>query len=92
MERLEKHFQQDVIKFLNDKRIFFMRTQMGTKSGYPDLIVCNNGDFVGIELKREDGKGVATQQQHLVGQKIRMSGGQFYIISSLEQLKEALNI
>jgi len=90
MNRLEKDLQKDVLKFVKEQGIFHIRTQMGTKSGLPDVILCHAGRFIGIELKREDGVGFATAQQLMVGKDIQKSGGEFYVISSLVELKKVL--
>lgn len=68
-----------------------MRLQMGAQSGYPDIIVCYNGFFIGIELKREDGKGAPTEQQLKMRMDIESSGGKSVIISSMEELDEVLS-
>lgn len=86
MKRNESDFQEDVLHYLNKQRIWHKRTQMGMDSGLPDIIAIVNGVFVGIELKREDGKGNATLQQLKVLSEINEAGACAQLISSMEEL------
>lgn len=72
----EKSFEEKVKKFLKDEGCWFLKYWGGaayTKSGIPDLLVCCNGTFLGIELKAPKGKPSPLQLWNL--QKIRDSGG-----------------
>lgn len=48
-----------------------------TPEGIPDLLCCYKGQFIGLELKR-DNKSKLTQWQTLVGHRIQEKGGLFY--------------
>lgn len=87
MEKLELKFQEDVFKWLYSHRVWFFRTQMGNKSGIPDIVCCMFGRFVGLELKRTDGKGRATKQQEKICKDIIDNKGIGAIISSIEELE-----
>lgn len=52
---LEKDFQNEVIKFLKQYNIYYIKVWGGgfQRAGIPDLIICLNGKFVAIELKNE---------------------------------------
>ena len=55
----EKNFENKVKKFLKDKGAWVLKYWGGaayTKSGIPDLLVCFNGWFLGIELKAPNGR------------------------------------
>ncbi|MFA9375570.1 MAG: VRR-NUC domain-containing protein [Lachnotalea sp.] len=55
----EKQFENKVKKFLKDNNCWILKYWGGggyTKSGIPDLLVCCNGFFLGIELKAPNGK------------------------------------
>ena len=52
------------------------------KSGVPDLLVCANGRFIGIEIKAEHGKLAPLQRSHL--DKILTSGGAVAVIRPSE--------
>jgi len=73
--------------YLNKHRIWHYRTQMGMAAGLPDIIAIYRGYFVGLELKRPDGKGKATLQQEKVINDIQEAGGFAAIIESEAQLQ-----
>ena len=55
----EKQFENKVKKFLDEQGCWFIKYWGGaayTKSGIPDLLICCNGYFLGVELKGEHGK------------------------------------
>ena len=55
----EKLFENKVKKLLKEENCWFVKYWGGaafTKSGIPDLLVCCNGYFLGVELKGEKGK------------------------------------
>ena len=54
----EKAFENKIKKFLKEKGCYFLKYNpeyFGIK-GTPDLLICCNGYFLGIEVKRETGK------------------------------------
>jgi hypothetical protein len=53
----EKNFENRVKKFLKEQNCWFLKTWGGgmQRSGIPDLLVCCNGRFVGVELKAPNG-------------------------------------
>ena len=54
----EKNFENRVKKFLKDEGCWFLKTWGGglQRSGIPDLLICCNGFFIGVELKAPNGK------------------------------------
>lgn len=55
----EKNFENRVKKFLKDEGCWFVKYWGGgvfTKAGVPDLLVCCNGRFLGVELKAPMGE------------------------------------
>lgn len=91
MADLELAFQKEVIKWLNKHKIYHFRTQMGNKSGLPDIICCINGIFVGLELKRPDGKGKPTKQQEKICKDINDIGGVGLFVTSIDTLQDLCN-
>lgn len=72
----EKQFENKVKKFLKDEGCYFIKYWGGgtfTKTGVPDLLVCCNGRFIGIELKAENGKPSDIQLYNI--RKIIEAGG-----------------
>ncbi len=72
----EKNFENRVKKFLKEQECYFIKYWGGasyTKSGVPDLLVCCNGHFIGIEVKAEKGKPSELQIYNL--REIDKAGG-----------------
>ena len=77
----EKIFENKVKAYLKSQGCWFVKYWSGnsqngmkfTRDGIPDLLVCCNGYFLGIELKSETGKVSELQQWHL--DKICEAGG-----------------
>lgn len=72
----EKNFENKVKKFLDEKNCWFLKYWGGaayTKSGIPDLLVCCNGFFLGVEIKAPKGKPSPLQIHNL--KQIHEAGG-----------------
>jgi hypothetical protein len=57
-------------------------------SGLPDLIVCYNGRFIGLEVKTEKGKTTVLQEATL--RRIRKAGGIAEVVRLVEDVKAVL--
>lgn len=60
-------------------------------SGVPDIIMCINGYFVAIELKRPDGKGTVSDIQKAQIQRIKRAKGVAEVVDSFDRFKEIVN-
>lgn len=72
----EKRFEDRVKSFLTEQGAWFLKYWGGghfTKSGVPDLLVCSFGQFIGIELKADNGEPTMLQLKTL--ERIRKAGG-----------------
>jgi Holliday junction resolvase len=72
----EKQFENKIKKFLKDEGCWFLKYWAGasyTKAGIPDLLVCCNGYFLGVELKAPNGKPSELQIWNI--EKIQEAGG-----------------
>lgn len=72
----EKQFENKVKKFLKEEGCWFLKYWAGaayTKNGIPDLLICCNGHFLGIELKSSTGKPSELQLWNI--REIEKSGG-----------------
>ena len=72
----EKNFENKVKKFLEEQGCWFLKYWGGaayTKAGIPDLLVCCNGYFLGVELKAPNGKPSELQLWNI--KKIKEAGG-----------------
>jgi len=87
----EKNFENKVKRYLEEYGAWILKYWGGaayTKSGIPDLLVCSDGCFLGIEIKAVTGKPSLLQIYHL--QKIRQSGGYGILLypKDFEQFKK----
>lgn len=72
----EKNFENRIKNFLEEKNCWFIKYWGGavyTKTGIPDLLVCCNGRFVGVEVKAPNGRPSELQLYNL--RKIDEAGG-----------------
>ena len=71
----EKQFETQVKDFLKSKGCWVLKTWSNgvQRQGVPDLLVCFDGFFLGVELKNETGKPSALQLWNI--DEIRKSGG-----------------
>ena len=89
-KRLELDFQKHILNDLAARGVYHIRYTASTTYGVPDIIAIIDGIFVGIELKREDGKGKASGLQELTIDAIRESGGVAGVVESFEQYNDLL--
>ena len=64
----EKNFEDRVKRFLKEHHCWYVKYWGGgsfTKAGIPDLLVCCNGYFMGVELKSSRGKATDLQKASL---------------------------
>lgn len=62
----------------------FFRT--GPKRGVPDIIAIYRSKFIGIEIKRKGNK--LSPDQEAFRENVKLAGGLFFVIHSVEELKE----
>ena len=76
--------------WLDSQGIFWSMVTGGaySKKGDPDLIICVDGRFVGIEGKTED--GCQSNIQKIRMRQIRASGGVYAVARDLEELKQVV--
>ncbi len=71
----EKTFENKVKAFLNDQGVWWLKTWSNgiQREGVPDLLICCNGYFIGVELKNETGHPSELQMWNI--HQIRIAGG-----------------
>jgi hypothetical protein len=90
---IETDFARRVDKFLKSKEgLWFLNTYGNAvqRAGIPDRLVCYKGVFIGLELKRPDGKGKESVRQQIEGSKIQQAGGIYRVVESIEEIEEIL--
>ena len=89
----EKNFENRIKNYLEKNNCWFVKffANAYTSSGVPDILVCCNGRFVGIEVKQENGKPSPLQKVHL--KRIIDAGGIAVLAypSGYEQLKKLID-
>lgn len=88
----EKEFENKVKDFLKKEGCWYLKTWSNgvQRQGVPDLLVCCNGYFLGVELKNETGKPSDLQIWNI--SKIRQSGGFAFVLypSGFEKFKSLI--
>jgi len=54
----------------------------------PDILLCLNGEFIGLEVKSDTGRPTKIQLAQM--QRIRAAGGTAEIVTSIEDVKDIL--
>jgi Holliday junction resolvase len=90
----EKQFENKIKKFLKDEGCWLLKYWAGasyTKSGIPDLLICCNGYFLGVEVKASNGKPSELQLWNV--KKIREAGGIAMILypKDFEKFKDLIH-
>lgn len=98
----EKQFENKVKAFLTEQGCWYVKYWSGnaqngkkfTKDGIPDLLVCCNGYFIGIEVKAPNGKPTKLQLWNI--EQIKKAGGYALVLypqqfEDFKRLIEALN-
>lgn len=87
---LEKEIQKQIIDYLESIGAYVVKVIRANKSGVPDLIVCLNGKFIGIEVKRKGKKNNVTELQKRHLQWIKESDGKAIVADGLDDIKTFL--
>lgn len=77
-------------KYLSKQGVYWVSVQAGpgAKPGDPDIIMCLNGRFIGIEAKAR--RGAQSPIQAAREKEIIASGGEYHIIRDIENIKELI--
>lgn len=95
-KRLESSIQREIIKWLDDLTkeglpVLCIRLLSSSKAGYPDLILCIKGRFVGIELKTPQTRKKTSKLQDEKLKLIKNAGGLSYVAISLEEVQKIVS-
>ena len=89
---LEKDIVAAILRHLKQRpRCFAWKTHGGMygTAGIPDIIACIDGRFYAFEVKQPTGK--LTRLQEVTLEKIRVAGGAAVMVTSVEEVKLALD-
>lgn len=88
----EKLFENKIKKYLSDNGCYYVKffANRMTKTGVPDILASVGGNFVGIEVKAQNGTPSPLQIHNV--EQIRESGGFAFVVypSGWEQLRDIL--
>ena len=88
----EKTFQTKLIKLIEKNNGYVVKFNASaiSKIGVPDLLACINGKFVGLEVKKENGKPSEIQLWNI--EQIKKSGGIAMVVkpSDYENVKKLI--
>lgn len=88
---MERNFAKKVDEYLKDlEECWFFNVQGSAtqRSGIPDRVGCYKGMFFALELKRPDGKGVASPQQKIELTKIENAKGYCAIVENMDEVED----
>lgn len=88
----EKYLENKIKKYLTSINAFWFKVHGSSfmVSGLPDIVVCLNGRFIGIEVKRPDGKGIQSDVQKVQEESIKRAGGIYILADDFEETKRRL--
>lgn len=90
----EKDFEKKVKEYLDEQHCWWLKTWSNgiQREGIPDLLVCCNRYFIGIELKAERGHASPLQKREI--QQIRKAGGIAMVLypDQFDQFKEYIEL
>lgn len=79
----ESKLQSKILKWLEKKNCYCVKTIVSNKKGVPDILVCSpKGRFIAIEVKYGSNKPSKLQEYHMM--KINEAGGLAFAAWDLE--------
>lgn len=86
---LRKHFfwRSNNVPVFDRARNTFRRLPLYTMKGLPDIIVIENGRFIGIEAKA--GSGRLSKEQADFGRECLRNGGDYIVARSIDDVQKA---
>lgn len=89
----ESKLQNDIQKRLKSKGAWVLKTHGGPfqRKGIPDLLVCYNGVFIGMEVKLPNKLNTLTELQRNQLRSIKESGGIACVVTSVNGAEKILD-
>lgn len=87
----EKTVENAIKKYLKSKGAYVVKYHGNQFSqvGVPDLLVCYQGRFLGIEIKNETGKTSPLQDVNI--EQIKKAGGISFVARSVEDVRKVID-
>jgi len=87
---LESTIQKNIVAYLKKIGVPYYKTSAMNSRGWTDLVLCYNGHYVGLEVKRPGKYGKLSELQKLHIVTIRNAGGYAFVVHSVDEVKECL--
>ena len=88
----EQQIQRDIIKLIEARGGYVVKVISASRSGVPDLLVCWEGHFIGLEVKMPTTRTNVSKLQSYNLQRIIESGGRSAVVWSTKQVDELLDL
>ena len=87
----ESTLQAKIIRLLNSRGAYVIKTLVGNSSGIADITCCYRGSYVAIEVKSPLKEAVGDPLQIVHQQRVTKAGGISIITNSVDEVKELLD-
>ena len=90
MAQRESKLSREIMQALRAEGWFCFKVHGSefTMAGLPDIIVCAEGKFIGLETKLPDKRTNTSPRQDYVHARIREAGGEAHVVSSVAEAVE----
>lgn len=86
----EQLLQSRCHRILKERGIYYQKTIVATRAGVPDTVACVGGLFIAFEFKSPTGRQSPLQKR--VEDKIKKSGGKYFLVRDTEKFLQIINI
>lgn len=88
----EQQIQKKIIDLVEARGGYAVKVITASRSGIPDLLICFDGMFIGLEVKMPSTRTNVSKLQQYNLQRIIDSGGRSAVVWSPEQVDELLDL
>jgi len=85
---MESKIQTEIIKYLQSKKYYVVKTMKSSCNGVPDILFCKDGKFCAIECKDKGKKSKVTELQKFHLELINATGGTAIVADCLWDVME----
>jgi Holliday junction resolvase len=84
----EQQIQKKILDYLKAQGHFAFKVVTANRNGIPDIVACIEGEFVAFEVKQPGKKASPIQEIQI--SRIWDAGGQAYVVTSVDHVKDLL--
>lgn len=90
---LEKDIVKSITTLLKRRGAWVMKTHGSPMSaGYPDILACYRGFFLGLEVKRPSTRDTVTSRQSAQLELILHAGGRAAVVDNVQEVMDILDL